>query len=126
MVLKNHGQQQTATYLVESLQQAQDAALDLLLVQASASAVHPQAHEALDADGSSDGARSSHQSRSSDGGGSGSGADGRGGCAEDSSAEHGGRLSSGEGEKEERGEEEKKSKSQLTSLTAAGGEVVAG
>jgi len=78
-----------ATYLVETLQQAQDAALDLLLVQASTSAVHPHTHEALDADGSSDGARSSHQSRSSDDGGSGnSGADGRGGCAEDGSAEH--------------------------------------
>lgn len=109
MVLKNHRQQQTATYLVESLQQAQDAALDLLLVQASASAVHPQAHEALDADGSSDGARSSHQSRSSDGGGSGSGADGRGGCAEDSSAEHGGRLSSEDRRERRKKEERRKS-----------------
>lgn len=114
-----------ATYLVESLQQAQDAALDLLLVQASTSAVHPHAHEALDADGSSDGARSSHQSCSSDDGGSGnSGADGRGGCAEDGSAEHVGDWRFcwlEEEEKRRKRRRRRKDRSQLTSLTAAGG-----
>lgn len=115
-----------ATYLVESLQQAEDAALDLFLVQASTSAVHPQTHEALDADGSSDGARSSHQSCSSEDGGSGnSGADGRGGCAEDGSAEHVGGwrflFCWGKRRRGERGEEKEKDRSQLRSLTAAGG-----
>lgn len=80
-------------YLVESLQKAHDAALNLLLVQATAGAVHAHPHDALlDAQGSSSsGARSgkgSSSSCSSDGDGSGDGADGRGGCAEGGSAEH--------------------------------------
>lgn len=118
-VEKSRAAATTATYLVESLQQAQDAALDLLLVQASTSAVHPHAHEALDADGRSDGARSSHQGRCSDGGGSGnSGADGRGGCAEDGSAEHVGRLGALRRKKEE--EEEEKVKKSIDKFDCCG------
>lgn len=76
------------TYLVETLEQANDAALDLLLLQATASAVHADGNNSLDTDGHGD-ARSSH-CRSSDnvrGGRAGGGADGR---AEDSCAEHDG------------------------------------
>lgn len=72
--------------LVETLEQANDAALDLLLLQATASAVHADGNNSLDTGGHGD-ARSSH-CRSSDnvrGGRAGGGADGR---AEDSCAEH--------------------------------------
>lgn len=83
-------------------------------MQATTSAVHPHAHEALDAERSGDGAGSSGQgSCSSDGDGSGNSADGRGGCAEDSSAEHDCGFCVEDEGKEEREEEEEKRRGQL-------------
>lgn len=41
-----YGKEQSS-YLVKALQQAHDAALNLLLLQASAGAVHPHGNEAL-------------------------------------------------------------------------------
>ena len=79
----------SATNLVKALQQAHDAALDLLLGQAATSAVHSHGGEGLKT-GHDDAGRGSGQERRSLHG-SGGGADGRGGGAENGGAEHGGR-----------------------------------
>lgn len=46
-----HHRTKMGTYLVKALQQAHDAALNLLLLQATASAVHADGDEALSANG---------------------------------------------------------------------------
>lgn len=79
------------TNLVKALKQAQDSALDLILGERAAGAVHPHDLEALDLghggndrDALNGGGESLH-------GGSGDDAGGLGGGAEDSGAEHFGR-----------------------------------
>lgn len=86
-------------HLVETLQEAHDAALDLFLAQSATSAVHADGDKALDL-GENSSARSGSGDEGTPGGGPGGDARDRGGGAEDGGAKHGDSGGAGRGSRE--------------------------